>query len=954
MGAEFAAGSEFGTGSTALYVIALLASVIIVLIALLLRNQMRTNTLSRRLAKAESKWESLIDGSNDYIAVFDANGMVLFFNNVLPGVVADTSSECTIYDLVPADQKALLAEVVSSVYESGLPDGYETKLLSERGEESWFSIRISNKGSKDCDEYQFIASDITKRVRAESYIVELAAKREELERIINHSHAIAVLWNAGDTWPIEYVTDNIQNFGFTADDFTSGKVTTLDIVYPDDVPLLMDMLDQHNTDVDSDGFHFEIRIVTKSGQIRWTNIRIWIKRGESSRPTHYYGVVMDITDRKRTEEALRENEARLSTILNTAADGIITISDVGLLETMNYAAELMFGVSKRSMVGKHITSLMPAASVATPDSSFEQFWRQPAHHNLRKPMEVVGRHADGMAIPLELSVSNALIGGRVIYTGILRDTSELKKLNELHQETQSIALLGGWELEVASGAMSFATQLCKLLDLPEGAELSLAETLSFSHPDYLYELSATFEECLQTGEPWVSEVKLISSEGRELWAKMIGRGYFRNGLLYRLAGTVQDITARKAVEEEKHVLEKQLRQSQKMEAIGQLTGGIAHDFNNMLASIMGYTGLALDRFGKNGEPKLKEYLDQVYKAGERARDLISKMLTFSRSGDSEPKEVEIRPLLEETITLLQPSLPSSVEMHVEYGDELPLVRIDPLQFEQMVMNLCINARDAMDGVGGIIIQLKLSTVSDLSCDASAEIISGEFVELSVADTGVGMSQEDVNRIFEPFFTTKDVGKGTGMGLAMVHGIMSEHGGHIVVDTEVSRGTVFRLFFNPIQEPTIVAHVADAEEPASAKNIRDGHVLIVDDDPAVGNYIGEVLEGLGLGVTVENNAYAALHLFERDPDKYDLVITDQTMPQMTGQNLAKTILALQPEQKIIVCTGYSDKIDEKLALELGFAGYLSKPVDVNEFTTLISSVLQGVDVSVSEERQATID
>lgn len=372
-------------------------------------------------------------------------------------------------------------------------------------------------------------------------------------------------------------------------------------------------------------------------------------------------------------------------------------------------------------------------------------------------------------------------------------------------------------------------------------------------------------------------------------------------------------------------LQSQLQQAHKMEALGQLTGGIAHDFNNILASIMGYSRLALDRYVDDKESKLGQYLQEVYQAGERARDLISQMLAFTRGGQAEPVALDMTPLLKDVMKMLESTLPSSIEIRTLIDNKLPKILIDPVQLHQVIMNLCINARDVMDNHGCLTVSLRVINITDRKCNSCHIHFNGNFVQLSVKDTGTGIKSEILEHIFEPFYTTKDVGKGTGIGLSMVHGITHKYDGHILIDSYAGMGTEFNILFPVIPGEYVVEsyvlHNVEQEEQSIY-----AHILVVDDDNSVAAFIAELFDSHGYKVTVAHNGSEALQRFMMTPDEFDLVVTDQTMPIMDGDLLARELLAVRADVPIILCTGYSQNINEEKALEMGIKIYLEKPVE----------------------------
>ncbi len=389
---------------------------------------------------------------------------------------------------------------------------------------------------------------------------------------------------------------------------------------------------------------------------------------------------------------------------------------------------------------------------------------------------------------------------------------------------------------------------------------------------------------------------------------------------------------------ERQQLQRQLQQAQKMEAIGQLTGGIAHDFNNIIGCIMGYTSLALERYASDSETKLADYLNEVYRAGERARDLIRQMLAFSQKSATNSHPISLEPSIKEAIQLLQSTLPSSICLQSEIGANVSKVMMDPIHLHQLVMNLCINARDALEGEGKIDVLLGQVSNIDGMCDSCHEQVKGDFVELVVKDTGSGLDPMAFDRIFDPFYTTKEAGKGTGMGLSIVHGIVHEHGGHILIESSTGNGSNFRLLF-----PAVIAEteVTDAEEAGfSNASQRAGgeHLLIVDDEEPMAMFLTELLDLSGYQVTMMTDSTQALSLFEQNPQNFDLVITDQTMPGMNGGELATKMLRIRSNIPIILCTGHSEKVDSERAEELGIKRFLQKPFNHKVLLDSVSELL----------------
>lgn len=386
----------------------------------------------------------------------------------------------------------------------------------------------------------------------------------------------------------------------------------------------------------------------------------------------------------------------------------------------------------------------------------------------------------------------------------------------------------------------------------------------------------------------------------------------------------------------KQDLERQLQQSQKVQALGQLTGGIAHDFNNILAAILGYSTLALDRFVADKQGKLASYLREVITASERARDLIAKMLSFTRTQPSASVGV-ISPaeVIREVVAMMRPSIPSSIQLRSRSDDDLS-IRMDPGELNQVLVNLIINARDAIDDRGVIDIRLHQVKVDGQICAASHQRLSGSYLALEVADTGSGIAPEHLPRLFDPFFTTKDVGKGTGLGLSVVHGILRRSGAHVVLDSKPGRGSRFQLLF------PIMRTQADAPDaPANRQLIPAGigqHIWVVDDEPAVARYLGELLSDWGYRARLFNDPAAVLAAMEAGPNDIDLLITDQTMPGLSGIELAQQLRRSKPELPVILCSGFSDAVDCTEAQRQGIRHFFGKPLPVKDLLKVLAEEL----------------
>ncbi len=406
----------------------------------------------------------------------------------------------------------------------------------------------------------------------------------------------------------------------------------------------------------------------------------------------------------------------------------------------------------------------------------------------------------------------------------------------------------------------------------------------------------------------------------------------RDGKRY-LWSSVEDITALKLAEEQKAALADQLRQSQKMEAIGTLAGGIAHDFNNVLSAIIGYTELTLQ--SPECHDDCQKNLSYILDSTLRAKDLVKQILTYSHKGDQEREYIALHKVVADAITLLRKTIPSSVTISMDINQETGTVLANTTQIHQIVMNLCTNAYHALPPQGGQI----AVTLKPISLDAAItirhqQLPPGHYAQLCVSDNGCGIAANILPRIFDPFFTTKELGKGTGMGLAVIDGIVHSHDGAIDVDSTTGKGANFKILL-PITEAKACS--IKQELPPVEQSLESKHILLVDDEPILIHLGSEILRFLGHRVTTASSAKATLQLFQNEPDSFDLIITDQTMPEVSGMELARKVFQIRPGFPVIICTGYSAVLDIDQAKQEGVRAILMKPLHINTLNREIRKI-----------------
>ncbi|WP_028316935.1 hybrid sensor histidine kinase/response regulator [Desulfatibacillum aliphaticivorans] len=441
-------------------------------------------------------------------------------------------------------------------------------------------------------------------------------------------------------------------------------------------------------------------------------------------------------------------------------------------------------------------------------------------------------------------------------------------------------------------------------------------------------LSQARNHVIENKDATSCEVRELSKEGSDKWVRLnLSARMDQDKNVIGLLGIGEDITERKQ-------LEQMLLHAQKMKAIGTLAGGVAHDFNNILTSVRAYTELAQFRIDNQGA--VQESLDQIMNATDRAKEMVKQILNFSRQTGEEKKPVQLGPVIKEAVTLLKAALPSTIDVVMALKEWECIIHADATQVHQIIMNLGTNAAHAMVQSGGILHFSMIREEVDRKTAAKIpELKSGNYIKLRVQDTGCGMEPEVMKHIFDPYYTTRETGKGSGMGLAVVYGIVKQHGGAIVVKSKPGKGTLFDVYFPIVSE-------RPKSSPRKATDIPHGteSILFVDDELAVTEPYLRILEDLGYTVTGFTDGMEALEAFRANPSHYDLIICDMTMPKITGEMLAQRAKDVRSDIPVIICTGYSDAMSEEKAREMGIQAMLPKPLAVEELAAAIRTVLAG--------------
>jgi PAS domain S-box-containing protein len=709
--------------------------------------------------------------------------------------------------------------------------------------------------------------------------------------------------------------------GYTREELLSMNFAQF--THPEEHASSLEMFGQ-TVDGKTERYRLEKRYLRKDGSVRWGLLSTTLVRDEVGLPSHVIGLIQDISDRIGVEQALRENQELFSLFMDNLPAAVSIKDDAGRLRFVNRYLEQHFDAG--SWLGRTTRELFPGETGRRIHEAERLALQQGHHERIEKLTERDGLERNYQCCKFAIPRQD----GSPYLGSIDMDISQqMKTRNEL--ELTRFALDRAGEAVLWVGADThfvYANDAaCRALGYSRDELLRLGiHDLDPGCPRAAYE--AIWQRVKAEGT-----VRMESThrrkDGSEIPVGITASYLMFDDQEYNCI-IVRDLSEQRRVHQ-------QLQQAHKMEALGQLTGGIAHDFNNILASILGFADLSLIQLEHGRSDKLSSYVKEIQTAGRRGKSLVDQMLRFSRSDGSRPQPLSLQPLVKEIIQLLGSTLPSSILIEAQVDGDTPQIMADPVQMHQALMNLCINARDAMDGKGVLRIGLQLKRVIQGSCSTCHADMRGEWVTLTVSDNGSGIPDKIRERIFDPFFTTKEVGRGTGMGLAVVHGIMLQHQGHVQFESRIGTGTQFHLMFPPaaaaaVRETTQAASVADPGKSIS------GSVLVVDDEPAVLQVICAYLEQAGLEIYAAGDSETALERFRDSPEAYDLLVVDQTMPKLTGTELAQQVHRLRPDLPVILCTGHSERINEENIAEFGISRYLRKPVERETLIETLSSLL----------------
>jgi PAS domain S-box-containing protein len=642
---------------------------------------------------------------------------------------------------------------------------------------------------------------------------------------------------------------------------------------------------------------------------------------------------------RRAQVALEDSRARYFDLYDLAPVGYFTLDGSGVILEANLTGATLLGVTRDALVGQ------PLSRFITGDDA-DVFY---IHHrqlvSTGTPQACELRMSRKGATPFTAWLEATAVAsedGPPACRVVISDISERKDAEERLRQKKNLlhtagkmAQLGGWAIKLPRNELTWTDETCALLDFPNGTALPLAQALLLFPTASRRIFSGALESCARDGTPFDCELEIRTAKRRRIHVRAIGQAMRdEHGDITRIEGALQDITERRKAEQVRMSLEAQLRESQKMEAIGTLASGIAHDFNNILATILGNIDLARQDAGANWQALVS--LDEIQKAGYRARDLVQQILTFSRRQPTSHRVISLASAVEEAVRLLRATLPGGVRIECRCAADTPSVLADPTQVQQVILNLGTNAAHAMEGRPGRIDVLVEGVTQDEASASSPSLRPGRYARVVVSDTGHGMDRATLRRIFEPFFTTKAPGKGTGLGLSVAHGIMQAHEGAIVTHSEPGKGSSFELYFPRAQG--VADTLATPEVATAASEGRGQHVLYIDDDEAHLFLIKRTMERWGYRVSAYLEQREALDALRAGAERFDLVITDFKMPGISGTEVAQAIRRVRPELPVVVISGYINEELREQAAAAGVRELVFKAQEMEELRDVVQRVI----------------
>ncbi|MDA8179662.1 MAG: hybrid sensor histidine kinase/response regulator [Desulfobacteria bacterium] len=753
---------------------------------------------------------------------------------------------------------------------------------------------------------------------------------KQLLSLINNVNGM--VYRGHRDWSLSVIGAEVEPVtGYTAEEFMRGAVSWKTIIHPDDQGWLKESL-RKAVKHRSQTLRVEYRIKHKNGDVRWVADRRQMVYDETGSFAYVDGLLLDITRPKETDRKLADSEYRFRTIADTAVNGVVIVDSGGSIDFFNRAAERLFGFTSGEVVGRNVTMLIPERYRNAHSAGLERYLKTGGELRIiGKTVELDGLRKDGAEFPIELSLGTWGPREAPFFSAIIRDITERRHWEEALKESEERfrAIFEGSKdgillTEVESRRFITGNRaICDMLQYSLDEIRRLRVTDIHPEEDLPLILDAFERQARQEFEV-AKDLPVKRKDGSVFFADIKSSPVTISGKRY-LIGNFRDITL-------EVVLRKQVQTAQRMESVGTLAGGVAHDFNNALTGVLGFGEMLKKRLAD--DPKASADIDQILSSAERASTLTRQLLTFARRQVIEPVNLSLGKVVLDLSKLLRKVIGEHIEIKTSLHEDLPSVFADPGQMEQVLMNLCLNARDAMPSGGQLLIRTDATTVDEEYVKAHPYVKKGRYVLLTVSDTGIGMDEKTIERIFEPFFSTKGPEKGTGLGLAVVYGIVKQHNGFIHVSSDPGKGSTFE-----IRLPAVDA-APDPRAAAKEERVRGGNetILLAEDDEQVRMLAERILKERGYRVLAARNGEEAVGVFKENGGKINLAILDVMMPMKGGKQAFEKMRGGNPALKVIYTSGYTaDAIHESFVLHAGVP-FLQKPFRPGALARKVREVL----------------
>lgn len=880
--------------------------------------------LEKELLKEKDLNDAMIDGLPGAFYVFDSDGKFLRWNKnfeKIAGRSAEEISGMQPLDFVSDEHKISVARTIEKVLAAARTVSIEADFLSKDGIKTpfLFSGKMIRLDETPC--IIGMGIDISARRQMEQ------ALRQSEERL-----RLALIASQQGFYDLNVVTgeavvspEYAAILGYEPSEFQETNEQWIERLHPDDRDRVAAFYRSYIAG-EVENYQVEFRQRTKSGDWKWIlSLGKVVARNPDGSPLRMVGTHLDITPRKLAEKDLQEKTELIRSVFQASPLAMIALDREGIVTLWNPAAERMFGWTEKEALG----SLNPIV----PEQKLDEFRRLQEilfRGESFSGLELTRRKKDGMAIEISLSTAplTGLDGKIVGNLAVIADITSRKR-SEAAQRRLATAIEQSIEsimMTDRAGKIIYVNPAFEKISGYEKEEVIGRNTRFLKSDRHDSSHYKDLVSAIKNGNSWKGRLVSQGKDGKLIYEDVsISPVRDSSGEIVGFVDVAHDVT--------EHIeLEKQLIQAQKMEAVGTLAGGIAHDFNNLLQVVLGYSELML--MDTKLDSRVRDDLGKMNQAARTGADLVQSLLTFSRKTESKPRPLNLNHQIERLKKLLSRTVPKMIEIQLNLDGDAAAISADPTQIEQVMMNLAINARDAMPDGGKLLIETQNATLDKDYCGMHLGATPGDHVLLQFSDTGKGMDRDTLEHIFEPFYTTKGPGEGTGLGLAMVYGIVKQHGGHVMCYSELGQGTTFKIFF-----PALPAD-SQVERAPLKPRLQGGTetILLVDDEVLIRDLGKRMLNRAGYTVVTAANGHEALEVYRNRRNDIALVILDLIMPEMGGKQCLEEILKINPGAAVIVASGYSAQGPTKEALEGGAKGFVSKPFDMGRLLQTVRRIL----------------